>query len=191
MTISSAETVDLSPAWQGRAGDFRWSVNAFVDWATNDTFRQRLMSAVGFPTKDTIDFLVVNQIAHNGALRPSDLADSLSLSRTHVSKIVNRLVGAKLVTRVPVADDERSVLIALTPSGRQVGTAILDVLDDMWQRTLAEWSPKDRDKLQALFARLIHDIGIDRRDDARTPARPHESLLRTTDRRAPARQSGD
>lgn len=155
---NTEEAMQLSPAWTWTEGDLRWSINWFVDWATNVHLRRALMEASDFPSDDVHEFLIVNQIAHNGAMRPSELAASLSLGRTHVSKIVKRLVDADLVTRVRAPDDERSVLIALSAEGRRIGSAILSNLDELWQQALAGWNAHDREMLRYLFSRLVADI---------------------------------
>jgi DNA-binding MarR family transcriptional regulator len=54
-----------------------------------------------------------------GRLRMSELGERVVLSRTRVSRIVDELEQAGLVTREPNPDDARSSYAALTPEGKR------------------------------------------------------------------------
>jgi DNA-binding MarR family transcriptional regulator len=54
----------------------------------------------------------------DGQQRMTDLADRLVHSRSGLTYQVGQLVKTGQVTRAPSADDERSVLVTLTPAGR-------------------------------------------------------------------------
>ena len=53
--------------------------------------------------------------------------------------------------------DERSVLLALTPAGRQIGVRIMTQLHDTMDALLAAWSPADVADLRRLLARLARE----------------------------------
>lgn len=55
-----------------------------------------------------------------GPLRMHELADSLLLSRSAATRLVDRIARAGLVVREPAADDRRGVLVDLTTRGREV-----------------------------------------------------------------------
>lgn len=55
----------------------------------------------------------------DGALRMADLADMLTISRSGLTRRVDRMVAAGLVLRERCASDGRGVLARLTPAGRQ------------------------------------------------------------------------
>ena len=56
--------------------------------------------------------------APRGRLRLMDVADPLAISRSGLTRVVDRFEAAGWVTREPNRDDRRSVIAVLTPAGR-------------------------------------------------------------------------
>lgn len=148
---------DLSPVIEIDPLDLRISVSSIVHWADSHEVRRRVMAVVEFPIDDMAMFLVVNQLSYRGAMKPSALASALGTGRANVTKITNRLVSAGLVARVPAADDDRSVLVALTPAGREIGERIMGHAGATFRSTLSEWDTADVDTLRKLLARLASE----------------------------------
>lgn len=149
-----APEADLAPILASDPLDLRISLASIVHWADSHEVRVQLMRDVAFPVEDLPMFLVVNQLAHRGAMRPTDIALVLGTGKANLSKIAHRLSAAGLVSRVRSAEDERSVLLVLTPSGRQIGVRIMTQLRQNLDAVLASWSPADVADLQRLLARL-------------------------------------
>lgn len=63
---------------------------------------------------------VLFELAHEAALKPSDLVNGLGLDPAYVSRILKRFVGLGLVTREKDPDDGRAAILRLTPHGRDV-----------------------------------------------------------------------
>jgi DNA-binding MarR family transcriptional regulator len=57
--------------------------------------------------------------APGGRLRMTDVADSMVYSRSGLTYQAGQLEKAGLITRTPAEEDERSVLVTLTPAGRE------------------------------------------------------------------------
>jgi DNA-binding MarR family transcriptional regulator len=55
-----------------------------------------------------------------GRLRMTDLADGLVYSRSGLTYQAAQLEKAGLITRTPAEDDERSIVVEMTPAGRAV-----------------------------------------------------------------------
>lgn len=146
--------VDLTPVLSPDPHDLRVSLSTIVHWADSHAVRMELMRAVEFGFEDLPMFLVVNQLAYRGAMRPTDLAHALGTGKANLSKIARRLVAAGLVSRVRSETDERSVLLALTPAGRAVGERIMEQTGRALQATLADWSASDLRTLRTYLARL-------------------------------------
>lgn len=90
-----------------------------------------------------------------GRLRMSTLGERAVLSRTRISRVVDELVTAGLVTREPNPDDRRSSFATITPEGR---------------RRFDESAPHYVDQIERRFAAGLTD------DELRTIAR---ALART------------
>jgi len=65
------------------------------------------------------DVLVQLQESPEGRLRMQDLADAVLLSKSGVTRLVDRMERAGLVERERCTDDRRGTYAALTPAGRQ------------------------------------------------------------------------
>jgi DNA-binding MarR family transcriptional regulator len=150
----SGGEADRSPVIPPDPLDPRVSLSSIIHWADSHAYRVGLMRAVGFPVADLPMFLVVNQLVYRGATRPSDLAEILGTGRANLTKIGNRLEQAGLIVRVPDPADERSVLLALTAAGREVGQRIAETVQDGFEAILHDWDPDDVASLTSLLARF-------------------------------------
>lgn len=155
--VGSPASADLSPVIEPEPFDLRVSLTSIVHWADSTPVRRHVMSVVAFPYDDMGMFLVVNQLSYNGAMRPTDLVQVLGATPTNMSKIVGRLVEAGLVVRVAAPDDDRGVLVALTPAGREIGERIVQHVSEGFTQALLDWPAEDVAALKRLLARLASD----------------------------------
>jgi DNA-binding MarR family transcriptional regulator len=171
--VDDDASVDLAPVVAPDPLDIRLSLASIVHWADSTAVRRHVMARVAFPVDDMGMFLVVNRLTYNGAMRPVDLSLALGMTPTNMSKIVGRLVAAGLVARVAAPGDDRSILVALTDAGREIGRRIMDTAEANLADVLADWSPDDVDNLRRVLARLARTAGAvpDRRAGA-----PRESF---------------
>jgi len=67
------------------------------------------------------DFEVLDRLAENpeGKCRAQDLAESVHLSQSALSRLVDRLLKNALVERCACDDDRRGIYVVLTPEGRR------------------------------------------------------------------------
>lgn len=134
--------------------DVRRSVTSLVHWADSREVRLQVMESIGFPFDDIPMFLVVNQLAYRGALRPTDLASVLGTTKANISKIVRKLEQHDLVTRVDSPYDERSVLVALTAAGREIGLRIVTGAAMKFDDMFATWASDDVEDFRRLLAQF-------------------------------------
>ncbi|HLI01262.1 MAG TPA: MarR family winged helix-turn-helix transcriptional regulator [Acidimicrobiales bacterium] len=146
--------VDISPVLPQDPMDLRLSIASIVHWADSREVRVGMMSRIGFPVDDIPMFLVVNQLAYRGALRPTDLAATLGTGKANISKIVLRLERIDLVRRLPSPADDRSVLIALTPAGRVLGERIMESVQQHLAEVIVGWDEDEIETLRRLLARF-------------------------------------
>lgn len=150
---------DFKPLVGADGPDLATAFQAIVTWATSTAFRETLMKESGFPLEgDLPAFLLVNQLIYRGAARPTDLADAIQTGRSNVSKIVRRLEEAGLVTRGRDPRDDRGVVVALTPGGREAaGRIIVLGLADP-RNVIARWSEREVATLERLLISLATEI---------------------------------
>ena len=85
---------------------------------TVETLSRELREAEDLPLT-WYDVLVQLQEAPGGRLRMQELADAVLLSKSGVTRLVDRMEQAGLVVRARCTDDRRGTFAALTPAGRQ------------------------------------------------------------------------
>lgn len=101
--------------------------------------------------------------AEDGALRPSDLAEVLPITRSGVTRLIDRLERDGIVERRSCATDGRGNFVALTPPGekvfRQAGRVHLRGIDEHLGSKL---TPDEMAELRRIMTKLA--AGIDAAD---------------------------
>jgi DNA-binding MarR family transcriptional regulator len=93
--------------------------------------------------------------ADGGAMRMSALADGVLVSRSGLTRLVDRMVRDGLVERRRCPDDARGWLAVITEEGRaRFDDARGTHLNGVRRRFLDHFSDAEQDELGALFARL-------------------------------------
>jgi MarR family transcriptional regulator, lower aerobic nicotinate degradation pathway regulator len=95
-----------------------------------------------------------------GILRDRDvpmavLARHLELDKASVSGLVDRAERRDLVTRVPSADDRRSVLVHLTTTGREMISNVGLAFEEDVERLVAPLSPAESTSLSNMIQRVV------------------------------------
>ena len=70
------------------------------------------------------------------------------------SKAVSQLVAKAIVTRSPVPNDRRQVVIALTERGRKIFDALYPIVHELNERLLSALAPEERQALDDLIGKL-------------------------------------
>ncbi|MCM3884688.1 MarR family winged helix-turn-helix transcriptional regulator [Frankia sp. R82] len=101
------------------------------------------------------DVLVQLSEAPDYALRMSELANAVLLSRSGLTRLVDRLVREGLVTRRSCASDARGTLAVLTPQGLdRLRAASGTHLKGVGRHVLSHFSRAEQEQLAALLERL-------------------------------------
>jgi DNA-binding MarR family transcriptional regulator len=88
-------------------------------------------------------------------LCPTDLADATMLTSSGTTKRLDRLERAGLIRRKPDPEDRRSVIIELTPAGRQVVDETLPEHMANEARLLGALTDRERRELARLLRKVI------------------------------------
>jgi DNA-binding MarR family transcriptional regulator len=93
--------------------------------------------------------------APGGQLRMSELAEGVLLSRSGLTRLVDRLERDGLLRRERCADDARGFLATITPKGRELfDSARQTHLDGVRERFLGHLSPEEQRTLAELWERV-------------------------------------
>jgi DNA-binding MarR family transcriptional regulator len=85
------------------------------------------LKAAGLPPLVWYDVLLELTRAPDGRLRQRDLQARVLLAKYNLSRLIDRMADAGLVTRAPVAEDARGAYITTTEAGRRLQRRIWPV----------------------------------------------------------------
>ena len=100
------------------------------------------------------EWVVLRELYDAEAMAPSALADRLGMTRGAISKLADRLIGKKLLTRVPDEKDRRYHTLALSGAGRALVPELSALADQNDAEFFGHLAREDR----ALVQRLMMDI---------------------------------
>jgi DNA-binding MarR family transcriptional regulator len=100
-------------------------------------------------------YWLLRLLRRSGPMSIGQLADALGITGSSVTTGCKRLERAGLVQRERQSDDERMVLVALTPQGQQKIEAWQQERRAFLARLLAPLSPQEQDTLAALLERVL------------------------------------
>ena len=115
---------------------------------------EELRAAHGLPLS-TYDVLVNLDHAPDRRLRMRELADAIVLSRSGLTRLVDRLVRNGLVEREECEEDARGAFAVLTDAGRRVLDEARPTHQDGVRRLFAAaLEPGDAERLDAVWERI-------------------------------------
>jgi len=97
---------------------------------------------------------VLNIIGDNEPCIMSDIAKQAALSLSSVTVIVDKLVKAKLVTRIRKEEDRRVVYGALTTEGKKIHQIQISHMHDVIRRLLTLLSDAEQQVFLQLFEKM-------------------------------------
>jgi DNA-binding MarR family transcriptional regulator len=93
-----------------------------------------------------------------GRMRMGELAKGLLLSRSGLTRLVDRLERRELVERVRCEEDARGLFAKITPGGRELFEAARpDHLDGVRRHFISRLDPADLDRLAEIWRHLLDE----------------------------------
>ncbi len=119
----------------------------------------QLEAAHGLPLS-SYEVLMYLADAENQRMRMCDLASSILLSRSGLTRLVDRLAREGLIERVACDDDARGQFAKLTPSGREkLAAARVTHLAGVRALFLERFSPEELELLGGAWDRVLEGAG--------------------------------
>lgn len=128
--------------------------------------RSRLLAQQGTPA-----MALVIHLARIGPMRSIDLADTMNLNQSTVSRHLAHLEESGLVARTPDPDDGRAHLITVTPAGCEAAQQHVTARVHQLEQVIDEWPERDRADLARLLTRFTDGFTA-QLDDPPDPAAP-------------------
>ena len=129
----------------------------FVSNHVSYRFAQRL-EASGVTVAE---WVILREMFDGDTTSPSVLANKTGLTRGAVSKLIDRLLRKKLVTRAEAAEDRRFQDVALTAEGRAIVPCLAVIADENDEEFFCHLSARERKSLLATLKKLVskNDLG--------------------------------
>jgi DNA-binding MarR family transcriptional regulator len=118
----------------------------------DDLIRERAFGLVEFE-------LLATLIASSGSARTSDLCHALVMSKSNITRLVDRVEHDGLVRRTRDADDARVVHVAITRDGRDEYRRVLPAYQRSVQRALSVVSDSDVGAVNRSMHRVAEHLG--------------------------------
>ena len=106
------------------------------------------------------EWVVMREMFDDQETSPGVLAERIGMTRGGVSKLVDRLVGKKLITRRDRRDDRRFQSIALTAAGRRLIPQLAALADQNDEEFFHPLSTGERAALIAVMKKLVQAHGL-------------------------------
>lgn len=118
----------------------------------------RLRSARVHSSCDKSGLVLLGQLAAQGPMRLSDLAEAVQLDPSTVSRQVRALCDGGFTNAFDDPDDKRARRFTISERGHRELESVRRELGEVFNRALAEWPKADVEKLAALLTRLADDL---------------------------------
>jgi DNA-binding MarR family transcriptional regulator len=128
----------------------------FVSNHVSQAFARRLLAS-GITVAE---WVVLRQMYDAEDMSPSVLAEQIGMTRGATSRLIDRLVAKRLVSRQGRSDDRRYQDIALTPAGRRSVPALAAIADENDEEFFTPLSTREHDALVAILKKLVQAHGL-------------------------------
>jgi DNA-binding MarR family transcriptional regulator len=128
----------------------------FVSNHVSQSFARKLLDS----GVTAAEWVILREIFDTDEMPPSALAEQTGLTRGAISKLIERLVSKKLVSRKEGSDDRRYQRIALTPAGRRLVPTLAAIADQNDHEFFKPLSTKEHEALVATLRKLVHAHGL-------------------------------
>jgi DNA-binding MarR family transcriptional regulator len=120
---------------------------------------RRFRMRIDGDTVDPSQAAILYSLSCRGAVRVGDLAESMRLDASTVSRHVHQLQEHGLIRRDPDPADGRASIVDVTDEGRAALRATFDQRRAFVTEAMAGWAPDDRERLRDDLLRLTADLG--------------------------------
>ena len=100
------------------------------------------------------------EIEKSNEISISELASSLSLDKSTVSRTVDGLVNINMVDRIIPDDNRRKAILNLTDNGKQICTTINYSNDSYIKQVLNDFTENEREEFLRLFRKLTFTMAV-------------------------------
>ena len=96
--------------------------------------------------------------AESGSLSMNEAAEGLAVSLSTMTRLADRLVDLKLITRLPVPGDRRGIRIALTEEGSRLCAEVTDRYLAIYRQLLEQVPEGERERFIEQLGQLLEGL---------------------------------
>ncbi len=144
---------------QRTVSDLKTHVGFWLRFVSNHASQSfaRKLSASGVTVAE---WVVMREMFDDEEMSPGILAERMGMTRGGVSKLVDRLVDKKLMTRRERREDRRFQAIALTAAGRRLTPQLAALADQNDEEFFGALSASERAALVTTMNKLVEAHGL-------------------------------
>jgi DNA-binding MarR family transcriptional regulator len=105
------------------------------------------------------EWVLLREMFDTGTANPSQLADTVGMTRGAVSKLVERLCRKKLAVRSSSEGDRRYQTVELTVAGKRLVPVLAQLADENDREFFGHLKPEERTKLVNLLQDIVRRHG--------------------------------
>ncbi len=106
------------------------------------------------------EWVVLREMYGRDDATPSHVAELTGMTRGAASKLVDRLVEKKLITRTERSDDRRYQDIALTPAGAKLVPTLAALADSNDHEFFSVLTAAERETLLSILKKIVQRHGL-------------------------------
>jgi len=106
------------------------------------------------------EWVAMRVLFDHDEMQPKDLAAAMGMTKGPVSRLVDRLLGKKLITRRASDEDGRAQFVRLTPSGRGLVPKLATLADANDAEFFAHFSEAEKRRLVDAMRRTVVERGL-------------------------------
>jgi len=105
------------------------------------------------------EWVLMRQMHSAGAANPSQLADSVGMTRGAISKLIERLCRKELVSRSSVEGDRRYQTVELTAAGKRLVPVLARLADENDREFFGHLQPDEAKRLVGVLRDIVRRQG--------------------------------
>ncbi len=105
------------------------------------------------------EWVLMRQMHSAGAANPSQLADSVGMTRGAISKLIERLCRKELVSRSSVEGDRRYQTVELTAAGKRLVPVLARLADENDREFFGHLQPEELNQLVGVLRDIVRRQG--------------------------------
>lgn len=123
-------------------------------WSVSRTLRRTTHAALAPLGITPGQGRALGALLRHGTMRLSELSDQLRIVARSTTEVVDALEADGLVSREPDPSDRRATLVALTPTGTELGLGLLEARAAEAEAFFGRLDERDREELRRILGLL-------------------------------------